>query len=64
MRIAFIDAKSAVELFDPRVRILEERRRRIADARAVSNGKLSAAQLLDRNAMSMDDVDYELPELI
>jgi transcriptional regulator with XRE-family HTH domain len=63
MRIAFIAGSSSVELFDPRERMKQERLRRIADSDAVSSGKFSEAQLHKRNAMSLGDVEYALPEL-
>jgi transcriptional regulator with XRE-family HTH domain len=62
LRVAFVEAP-AVELLDPDARAAEERQRRLADSEALQAGKLSARDLHERNALKVDEDDFELPSL-
>ena len=64
LRVAFVRPATVVELLDPEVRADEERRHRQADAEALASGRVSAQALHDRNALDVDDVDFQLPSLV
>ena len=61
--VAFVKPSVTVDLFDPAERAREERRRRIADAQALAIGQASERELHQRNALRVDNVDFDLPEL-
>jgi transcriptional regulator with XRE-family HTH domain len=63
LRVAFVKASAAVELLDPDARAAEERQRRLADGEALQAGKMSVRALHERNALAVDDVEFELPSL-
>ena len=61
--VAFVKPSVSVDLLDPAERAREERRRRIADAHALASGQISESELHRRNALRVDEVHFELPEL-
>jgi DNA-binding XRE family transcriptional regulator len=61
--VAFVKPSMAVHLMNPAKRLEEERRRRIADAQALAAGEVSEGVLHRRNALRVDEVDFELPEI-
>lgn len=63
LRVTFMRPKLSVELMDPEARVLDERRRRIASARALAAGEISEREIHERSALRVDDVVFELPEL-
>lgn len=63
LRVAFIGPAGEVELMDPEVRAGDESRRRQADAKELASGRVSEHALHERNALKVDEVDFELPSL-
>ena len=61
--VAFVKPSVSVDFLDPAERAREERRRRIADAHELASGQVSESELHRRNALRVDDVHFELPEL-
>jgi transcriptional regulator with XRE-family HTH domain len=64
LRVAFVKSGTAVELLNPDARATQERHRRQSDAQALASGRVSAHELHERNALRVDDVHYELPNLV
>jgi transcriptional regulator with XRE-family HTH domain len=63
LSVAFVKPSVSVDLLDPAERAKEARRRRLADAQALASGDVSEGDLHRRNALRVDDVEFELPEL-
>lgn len=60
LRVALVGV-SSIELMDPDARAGEERSIREAEARAIASGKVSRRELHERNALRVDEKQFELP---
>jgi hypothetical protein len=58
-----VQPAAAVDLLDPDARAADERERRLVDFQAIASGKISERALHDRNALTVDEVTFELPSL-
>jgi transcriptional regulator with XRE-family HTH domain len=64
LRLTFADARSGAGILDAEARATEKRRRRAIDARGLATGSVTEAELHRRNAMQVDDLEFDLPNLL
>jgi transcriptional regulator with XRE-family HTH domain len=64
LRVAFADARSGAEILDPDARAAVKQRRRASDAQNLASGNVTEAELHRRNAMQVDDLEFDLPVLV
>lgn len=64
LRVAFADARAGVEILDPSARAAQKRLRRASDARELASGRVTDKELHRRNAMQVDDLEFDLPKIV
>jgi transcriptional regulator with XRE-family HTH domain len=63
LRLAFVAGEAKVGLMDSKDRLEEKQRLRSAENAQLARGEVSEAELRRRNAVRVDEIEFELPSL-